>query len=170
MMENITRLVEAFDRISSVFGSLGTFDDDLSLSKPEILALESIAKHHELIMSHLAKNLHIGFSQATKIIDHLAEKKLVSRERNQEDRRIVRVELTGRGKEVVAVYQKEKKDVFGKILKVISIREQESFVLILEKIAREIDRRSCCQIGDCLQKIGSLLSSKKRDGHGEVEK
>lgn len=139
--ENITRLVEAFNRISNAFGSLGCFDSGISLSKPEILALESIFKHQELIMSRLARNLNIGFSQATKIIDHLFEKKLVRRERNQEDRRIVKVELTKNGKEIVLVYQKEKKDVFGKILKVLSSEDQENLISILDKIANMFEQK-----------------------------
>jgi len=133
--KNTVRLLEAFDRIIKVFASMESFAGDISLSKPEILALESVFKQEKLIMNKLANNLDIGFSTATKIIDRLIEKNLVERERNGGDRRIVKVVLTKEGKEIVLAYQAQKKEVFGKMLGMLSTDEQENFILIIEKIA-----------------------------------
>ena len=136
--KNTVRLLEAFDRIIKVFASMESFAGDISLSKPEILALESVFKQEKLIMNKLANNLDIGFSTATKIIDRLIEKNLVERERNGGDRRIVKVVLTKEGKEIVLAYQAQKKEVFGKMLGMLSTDEQENFILIIEKIANMI--------------------------------
>jgi DNA-binding MarR family transcriptional regulator len=137
--ENVTRILEVFDRISKVFASMESFAGDLSLSKPELLALEAISNLEGLKMSELAGRLEIGMSTATGIIDRLIEKKLVLREKNGTDRRVVRIVLTGRGKKTNLVYQKQKKEIFQKMLSQINTDEQKSFILILEKISNALE-------------------------------
>ena len=133
--ENTIRIIEAFDKISKFFASMEGFNGEISLSKPELLTLESVSKHKELTMSKLAKNLDIGFSTATSIIDRLIEKKLVVRERNHGDRRVVKVLLSKEGEKIISSYQEQKKIFFKKIIEILTEGEQESFVLFLEKIA-----------------------------------
>jgi len=136
--ENTNRIIEAFDKISKVFASMEGFTGEISLSKPELLTLESISKQKELTMSKLAKNLDIGFSTATSIIDRLIEKKLVVRERNHGDRRVVKVFLSKEGEKIISSYQEQKKKYFKKMIKVLTEGEQKCFVLVLEKIANEM--------------------------------
>ena len=133
--ENTARIIEAFGKISKVFASMECFTDDISLSKPELLTLESVSKQKELTMSQLAKNLDIGFSTATSIIDRLIEKKLVVRERNHGDRRVVKVLLSKEGETIISSYQEQKKIFFKKMTEFLTEVEQERFVIVLEKIA-----------------------------------
>lgn len=139
--KNIASIIEVFDKISKVFVAMGSFVGDINLSKPELLTLESISKQKELIMSRLAKELGVGFSTATGIVDRLIKKKLVIRERNHGDRRIVKVSLSKRGKEIVSAYQEQKKKTFKKMVEVLTESEQKSFLLVLEKIANEMKKR-----------------------------
>lgn len=137
----IERFVGAFDRISMVFASMESFAGDISLSKPEILAMESVFKQEALIMSRLANNLNIAFSTATKIIDRLMEKKLVIRKRNDDDRRVVKVVLTKKGKEIVLVYQQQKKEMFKRMLDTLAVDEQEYLISIFDKIGDTLGER-----------------------------
>ncbi len=134
-VENTTRIIDAFDKISKVFASMEGFNGEISLSKPELLTLESVSKQKDLTMSKLAKNLDIGFSTATSIIDRLIEKKLVVRERNHGDRRVVKVLLSKEGETIISSYQEQKKIFFKKMTEFLTEVEQESFVIVLEKIA-----------------------------------
>ncbi len=136
--ENTIRIIEASDNIRTVFASMEGFNGDLNLNKPEILTLESISKQKEITMSKLAQNLDIGFSTATSIIDRLIKKKLVVRERNHGDRRVVKVFLSKEGEKIILSYQEQKKIYFKKMIEVLTEDEQESFVLVLEKIANEM--------------------------------
>jgi len=120
---------------------MGSFVGDINLSKPELLTLESISKQKELIMSRLAKELGVGFSTATGIVDRLIKKKLVNRERNHGDRRVVKVSLSKRGKEIVSAYQEQKKKTFRKMIEVLTESEQVSFLAVLEKIANKMQKR-----------------------------
>ncbi len=136
--ENIELILDAFDGISRVFAAMESFPGDASISKPELLALEAISREEGLMMSDLGKRLDISLSTATGIIDRLNEKKLVKRERNGGDRRVVRVVLTGKGRKTNQTYQKQKKELFGRMLAVLDPEEQGMLIKILEKIAGAI--------------------------------
>ncbi len=136
--ENITRILDAFDGISRVFAAMESFPGDASISKPELLALEAISREEGLMMSDLGKRLDISLSTATGIIDRLIEKKLVKRERNGGDRRVVRVVLTDKGKKTNLTYQKQKKELFGRMLGTLDPEEQGELIKILEKISGAI--------------------------------
>lgn len=135
LLKNTDDLIGAFDKISKVFASMESFTDGISLSKPEILALELISKKEGLIMSHVAGELGISLSMATKIVDFLVEKKLVVRKSNFEDRRTVALVLTEAGKNIVLEYKRQKKIYFGKMLELLSENEQKVFIKVLGKIA-----------------------------------
>ncbi|MBU4205129.1 MarR family transcriptional regulator, partial [Patescibacteria group bacterium] len=134
------RILDAFDGISRVFASMESFHGDASISKPELLALEAISREEGLMMSDLGKRLDISLSTATGIIDRLIEKKLVKRERNGGDRRVVRVVLTYKGRKTNLTYQKQKKELFGKMLGALDPEEQGGLIKILEKIAGAINQ------------------------------
>lgn len=140
--ENIKRILDAFDGISKVFAAMESFPGDASISKPELLALEAISREEGLMMSDLGKRLDISLSTATGIIDRLIEKKLVKRERNGGDRRVVRVVLTDKGRKTNQTYQKQKKDLFGRMLGALDPEEQGELIKILEKIAGAIKQEA----------------------------
>lgn len=140
--ENIKRILDAFDGISKVFAAMESFPGDASISKPELLALEAVSREEGLMMSDLGKRLDISLSTATGIIDRLIEKKLVKRERNGGDRRVVRVVLTDKGRKTNQTYQKQKKDLFGRMLGALDPEEQGELIKILEKIAGAIKQEA----------------------------
>ncbi|NOY10474.1 MAG: MarR family transcriptional regulator [Spirochaetes bacterium] len=133
--ENIVRFLKAMNRISRVFASMENSASDTSLNKLELTTLEYISKEHDLIMSKLAGGLGIGLSTATGIIDRLIEKNLVTRERNHGDRRVVKVALSVKGEKIISGYQIQKKKAIEKMMNMLSEKEQEYFISILEKIA-----------------------------------
>lgn len=130
--ENIERVLEVFNNISKIFASM---EGNAYISKPELLALEVISKDEGLMMSDIARRLEITLSTATGIMDRLIDKKLVKRERNGNDRRVVRVLLTDKGKRANQAYQDQKKEIFGRILDVLDPKEQAKLIKILEKVA-----------------------------------
>ena len=67
------------------------------LSRHEMAAFVQLGRKGELTMGELAENLLLSVSGATVIADKLEEKGLVVRRRSLDDRRVVRVGLTGEG-------------------------------------------------------------------------
>lgn len=135
--KKVSRFLEAMEGMRKFAVSMENFASKEGLSKLELMALYFIHQEKELIMSKLAKGLGISLSMATVIIDQLFKKKLLIRERSKEDRRIVKVKLTEKGGKTANVCRKRKKEMIERILNILTEKEQENFILILEKIARE---------------------------------
>ena len=133
--ENTSRLIGIIDKISKQFASIENIDCDISISKTELLTLESIYEQKEFTMSKLAEKLGISYSAATVNVDRLVEKNLVVRGNKNGDRRVVIVFLSDKGQEIASTYREQKKISYKKMLDVLTEKEQESFVSILNKIA-----------------------------------
>ena len=75
---------------------------DLSWAEFELLMRLRIAADHPLQMSEIAAQLVGSPSGTTRIADRLERDGLIARETPRENRRIVRVQLTDRGRKVLA--------------------------------------------------------------------
>ncbi len=133
--KNMDRGLEVFDRVSKILASMESFAGDINLSKIEMVALVLISKEGDLIMSKLAGGLGVKLSTATGIVDRLIDKKLVKREKNHGDRRVVKIALTAKGAKAALAHQKQKKETFKKMMNVLTREEQEDFLSIWQKIA-----------------------------------
>jgi DNA-binding MarR family transcriptional regulator len=69
-------------------------------SRQELKALAALGQRETLTMSDLAAILKVQLSTATHLIDKLAAKGLVERKRLKQDRRIVRVTFSRKGKRI----------------------------------------------------------------------
>ena len=70
------------------------------VSVPQLLCLLSLYENGSLPPSQIAKNMMVGSSTVTGIIDRLEQKGLVKRERNSPDRRMITISLTETGKKL----------------------------------------------------------------------
>ena len=70
-----------------------------NISFQQVLAI-SMIENSGVEMSYFSKKLGIDNSTATRLIDGLEKKKLVKRERNTLDNRVIKVFLTKRGKKI----------------------------------------------------------------------
>lgn len=122
-----------------MLASMESMADDPSVGKVEIVALQALAAESRPTMTRLAEATGIRLSTATKIVDRLTEKKLVDRERNGGDRRVVRVMLTPLGAAAVATYQRQMRKTVAEMLAVLTPDEQDAFIRIWEKIADAAD-------------------------------
>jgi DNA-binding MarR family transcriptional regulator len=77
-------------------------ENDLSWPELELMMRLQLAADHPLQMSEIASQLVGSPSGATRIADRLEKDGLIVRETPRENRRIVRVQLTDKGKKVLA--------------------------------------------------------------------
>ena len=89
--------------METVIDRAGRWQNDVNkhrmghLSRNEMDAFIQLGRKGELTMGELADKLLLSVSGATVIADKLEEKALVVRRRSLDDRRVVRVGLTGEG-------------------------------------------------------------------------
>lgn len=107
---------------------------EMSLSRFELVALMTTEKSQNVTMSILAQKIAVPMSTATGIVDRLVKKGLLERGRSDEDRRVVTVSPTEKGKRVVSEVNIHFEKFIEKISAVITEDEFETVIRIVKKV------------------------------------
>jgi DNA-binding MarR family transcriptional regulator len=111
---------------------------EFQLSRPHVIILFYIAKHKEGASSKdLAALLNVTSGAITQFIDTLVEEKLIKREEDSEDRRILRMTLT---KTAVKKFAKFKKNYYKSVSPLfgeLNEKEIKQFIVFLNKIKKD---------------------------------
>lgn len=127
-------LVDIFNDILTIEQralSEGEFKD---LSITEIHTIEAIGMYEARSMSEVAKDLKITVGTLTTAINNLVKKDYVERKRVEEDRRVVLIQLTKKGKLAYRVHDKFHKDMIRATIEGLSELEEQVLVGSLEKL------------------------------------
>lgn len=108
----------------------------LDLTPPQFYVLATIGYAGGLPFSDIGEKMMVTVSNLTGIVDRLEEKKLVVRERDARDRRVVRVTLTEKGVKVyrntIPVFEKSISQFFSPLNKT----QQKELAALLRKLIR----------------------------------
>lgn len=127
-------LVDIFNDILTIEQkalSEGEFKD---LSITEIHTIEAIGMYEPRSMSEVAADLEITVGTLTTAINNLVKKGYVERKRIEEDRRVVLIQLTKRGKLAYRIHDKFHKDMVKETVEGLSEEQEEVLVESLEKL------------------------------------
>ncbi len=95
--------------------------ESLDLTPPQFYVLATIGYAGGLPFSEIGEKMMVTVSNLTGIVDRLEEKGLVARERDNHDRRVVRVTLTEKGvksyKSTIPLFEKSISEVFSPLSK-----------------------------------------------------
>ena len=108
----------------------------LDLTPPQFYVLATIGYAGGLPFGEIGEKMMVTVSNLTGIVDRLEEKKLVVRERDAHDRRVVRVTLTDKGLKVyrntIPVFEKSISQFFSPLNKT----QQKELAGLLRKLIR----------------------------------
>ena len=127
-------LVELFNDILQIEQnalSEGHFSD---LSVTEIHTIEAIGMYEPKSMGEVAQEIGITVGTLTTAINKLIKKEYVERKRIEEDRRVVLVELTKKGKLAYRIHEKFHKDMIKATIEGLNEDEEKILVSSLEKL------------------------------------
>lgn len=105
-----------------------------SSSLMHIKALDFIARAKEPSMRDVAEFLMITSPGATMVVDKLVANEEIDRRADADDRRIVRLVITARGRETLDTGMNIVKEYISQRLSVLNKTEQKQFSLLLKKI------------------------------------
>ena len=140
MKSNRNELVESLiQKMVCTMKSLHNGNDfvcgEFKLSRPQIMVLFFVAKKNDGVSAkELAAFLNVTSGAITQFIDVLVDKKLVVREEDSNDRRILRIKLTASTKKKIAAYKKDYYTAVSPAFDNLSEVEIRSFVELLNKI------------------------------------
>ncbi len=110
-------------------------DLSTALTVQEYRSLEFLASPEPRKTKDLAEYLGLAFNSVTDVVDALEQKGLARRRRDQVDRRIVWVELTGAGQDAAKTVAKGHLDIYRTYLSALTAQEQETLLALYRKIA-----------------------------------
>jgi DNA-binding MarR family transcriptional regulator len=105
------------------------------VSREEIRAMIMLRTSGRAIMSDFAGALGVPLSTATHTVDRLVKKGLVVRNRSEEDRRVVQVEMSEQGKKIQAALRARHQAMARSWLEPLSPAERQTFLDLMAKIA-----------------------------------
>lgn len=110
-----------------------------ALTLPQVVTLDTLKRHPRHRMRELASLLGIGMSAATGLVDRLLKAGLVTRHRDQEDRRVVWVSITEKGRRIFHQFRTARQMTFGTMFKNLSHREQVTFLSLFRRITQNLE-------------------------------
>lgn len=127
-------LVQIFDDILKIEEKTLKQGPLSDLSVTEMHTLEAIGMYTQRTMTEVAQDLKITVGTLTTAINKLIKKDYVARKRIEEDRRVVLVELTKKGKLAYRVHEKFHNDMITATIDGLSEGEEEVLISSLEKL------------------------------------
>jgi MarR family transcriptional regulator, organic hydroperoxide resistance regulator len=106
MMKNGDAISEVIDNVRRVFQAINDYSKNAEkmtgLTGSQLWAVKLLADAAPRKVSELARHMYLHPATVVGILDRLETKGIVTRTRSKEDRRVVEIDLTELGKEVVA--------------------------------------------------------------------
>jgi DNA-binding MarR family transcriptional regulator len=93
-----------------------------------------------IVLSELGRRVSRDGPTITGVVDRMEKKMLVKRRRNSGDRRVVKVHLTAKGKNMKEQLSTTKKEIFERITHDLSLKEINHLVVLLEKMMKNVER------------------------------
>ena len=100
-----TAITEIMQSLRRIFKAIQDYSYDVSdkfgTTGPQLWALKTISQNENLSLGELGRRMYLHPSTITGLIDRLEKKGLVERDRDQTDRRVIKLRLTSKGKGLV---------------------------------------------------------------------
>lgn len=127
-------LVELFNDILQIEEKSLRHGPLSDISITELHTIDAIGMYEKRTMGEIAQDLNITVGTLTTAINKLIKKGYVERRRIEEDRRVVLVNVTKKGKLAYRLHQKFHSDMINETLEGLSESEEEILISALERL------------------------------------
>ena len=111
------------------------------ITLPQLWALECLSRQGNSPMNELARFLKISKPAATGLINRLIVQKLVKRQDDLKDRRIVRVAITPKGRQIIKSIWEQKRRTILQAFGQITPSDRAQYIAILEQVVTNLTQR-----------------------------
>lgn len=105
---------------------------DFPITPPQFSALVWLDRDGDMTIGELSQKMYIACSTMTDLIDRMEKNKLVTRVRDERDRRVVQVQLLNYGKEVIGQVLASRQAYLSRVLDAFS----QDQALEIERVSR----------------------------------
>ena len=127
-------LVNIFNDILIIEQKVMNVEGPRDLSITEMHTIEAIGQHHTRNMTMVAVSLKITLGTLTATVNNLVKKGYVERSKIEQDRRIVQIQLTDKGKIAYKIHEKFHIDMVNDIIDKLSFEEEKVMIKALDNL------------------------------------
>lgn len=113
----------------------------VNLSKQECRVINVVGQFQPLMMREIAERSKLSVTNTTGIVDKLVKRKYLYRDRSDEDRRIVKIGLTPKGKKIYEMETENYRKVSRAILSALDEKEQQEMLRMMQKAAAYLNQQ-----------------------------
>lgn len=128
-------VVNIFNNVLHIEEQILVKSSHKNVTMGELHAIEAIGIGTKKTMSEVAKTLHITVGTATTSINNLVKKEYVKRSKDENDRRLVYVELTSKGRMLYKLHEKFHLNMIENAVKNLDSAEQKNLMISLQKLS-----------------------------------
>jgi len=110
----------------------------MDINFPEIFVLRQLSSNEKPTMSELGKSISMDLSTLTRTVDKLIKKEFAARKRDPEDRRMVRVAITAKGRKTISRFEEQRKKKIESILRQMTSQERRDVLNIFKTLHARI--------------------------------
>jgi len=136
MVELLPKLIRGFARYESNYLSRG------KITLPQLWVLEYLSRKKGCPMNELAQFLSVSRPATTGLVDRLIAQGLVHREGDRQDRRVVRVEISAKGRRIVSHIWEQKRRMIVNVFGQISPVDRAQYLAILERVVKILAQKN----------------------------
>ena len=138
-MENTTNIPESIKKIEKKLRYISGMIKqngrkilhNYPITPPQFVALQWLLEEGDLTIGELSNKISLAFSTTTDLVDRMEKNELVKRIRDDKDRRVVRIHLLDKGKEIIHEVIEKRQEYLQEVLQGFT---QEETVTLYEML------------------------------------
>lgn len=112
-----------------------------SISLPQMLILDILNVRKSMRMGELAKYLSVSMAATTGVVDKLVNQGLAIRASSPNDRRVVNINITDKGRKITHKYNQAKQKTIIEIFSGLNEADRNKYIEILRKIVSRLNEK-----------------------------
>ena len=112
--------------------------NNYTITPPQFIALQWLDELGDMTIGELSTKMYLAFSTTTDLVDRMEQKELVIRSRDTKDRRVVRVHLLEKGKQIITEVVEKRQGYLQDVVKDFDDSEVEVLSTLLLRMYQEM--------------------------------
>lgn len=139
-LKNVTNIEKYLRRIDYIIRKKGReILLDFNITVPQFTALQILINQGNMTIGELSQKMALACSTITDLIDRMEKAELVSRKRDEQDKRVVRIEVLPKGYNILEEVLKKRIEFLNSKLTNLSYEEKESLDNGLESLYKAME-------------------------------
>ncbi|GAB3797085.1 MarR family winged helix-turn-helix transcriptional regulator [Virgibacillus kimchii] len=110
------------------------------ITSPQFVALQWLLEEGDLTIGELSNKISLAFSTTTDLVDRMEKNELVERVRDTKDRRVVRIHVLDKGKDIIREVIDKRQKYLGEVLENFTEEQTDDLHELLELLHHEMKK------------------------------